>query len=167
MEFEDLRAELAKKAELNGFTLSGYDSVPGNKLFQIYKAVWMPCKFNGQPLELHFEIQDSKIFRLDCHWFPYGNFKNLIQADFQSKFPQHADLIEERNEFIRALSGDAQKAYPKNSRKRQLKFNALSGIEWAWNENFDWKNIADEIANIVTAVSPYIDARFGKEINEY
>ena len=41
MNFEELRAELAKNKNLNYYTLSGYGSVRGNKLIQIYKAEWM------------------------------------------------------------------------------------------------------------------------------
>lgn len=167
MKFEELRAELAKNEKLKYFTLSGYDSVRGNKLLQIYRAKWMPCKFNGQPLELHFEIQDSRILRLDCHWFPYEKFKNLSQLDMQNKFSQLANCIEARNAFIHKLSLDAQAKYQKNSRMRKLRFNALSGIEWRWEDSCDWQTIADGIAEIIVTVSPCVDNCFGKELNDY
>lgn len=167
MEFEEIRAELAKNEKLKYFTISGYDSVRGNKLLQIYKAKWMPCLFNGQPLELHFEIQDSRILRLDCHWFPYEKFKNLSLPDMENKFPQLAELIDKRNGFIRALSADAEQAYQTHSRKRQLRFNALSGIEWEWDDSCNWQTIAGEIAEIIVTVSPYVDKYFGKELNNF
>ena len=73
--------------------------------------------------------------------------------------------IEERKNFIHRLSTDAKAVYSNNSRLREIRFNALSGIEWRWDDSETWQNIADEIAEIVTAVSPCIDKYFGTELN--
>ncbi len=170
MKFEELRAELAKNEKLKDYIISDYYNAGGykrNNLLQIYKDNWMPCKFHGQPLELHFEIQSDRILRLDCHWFPYEKFKNLSLPDMENKFPQLAELIDKRNEFMCALSADAEQAYQAHSRIRQLRFNALSGIEWTWEESCNWQDISDEIAEIVTAVTPCIDKYFGKELDNY
>ena len=171
MNFDELRAELAKNDKLKYFTLSGYGNAGGrdnNELLQIYKFEWFPCTFNNIPIELHFEIQSNKILRLDCHWYPYGKFKNFDSKDELLKsFPQLEANIEERQKFISELSAKAQKAYPPKSHIRQVRFNALSGIEWAWEESEDWKDIAREIAEIVTAVTPCVENYFGKELNNY
>lgn len=167
MEFDELRAELAKNKILNGFTLSEYGSVRGKKLLQIYRAKWMPCKFNGQPLELHFEIQEDRVLRLDCHWYPYCKFKNLSLAEFENNFPQLAALIEQRNELIREVSSEAEAAHRNNSRLRQKRFNALSGIEWTWDEGCDWRTVAVEIARIVADVAPCVDKRFDGTLSNF
>lgn len=167
MNFEELRAELAKNKNLNYYTLSGYGSVRGNKLIQIYKAEWMPCKFINQPLELHFEIQDNRILRLDCHWYPYYQYKNLNREEFIKKFPQLENLIKERKMFISGLSKEAQAACTKTAHLKQVKFNAINGVEWSWEDIEDWKDIADEIAEIVLAVSPCVDNHFGTELNNF
>ena len=168
MNFEELRAELAKNDKLKNFTLSGYDNAGGkdnNGLIQIYKQSWFPCLFKGVPLEIHFEVQSNKLIRLDCHWYPYYKFKNLSQPELIKKFPQIANHIEDRKNLIHKLSADAKAAYSNNSRIREVRFNALSGIEWKWDDSSNWQNIADEIAEIVTSVSPLIDGYFGKELN--
>ncbi len=171
MEFEDLRAELAKNEKLKDYIISDYYNAGGykrNNLLQIYKDNWMPCKFHGQPLELHFEIQSDRILRLDCHWYKYAEHKNYkSKTEFAKSFPNLAVHIKERQQFMRALSADAEQAYQTHSRKRQLRFNALSGIEWTWGESCDWQDISDEIAEIVTAVTPCIDKYFGKELDNY
>lgn len=170
MNFEELRAELAKNKLLNYFTLSGYsnaDGIDNNDLVQIYKPYWFPCMFNGLPLEIHFEVQSNKIMRLDCHLYPYYKFKNLSQAELKIKFPQYENHLENRRNFIRELSVEAQSAYPQNSRIRQVKFNALSGIEWKWEESDDWNDIAKGIAKILIAVSPCVENHFGNELNNY
>ena len=128
---------------------------------------WFPCLFNGLLLEIHFEVQSNKLMRLDCHWFPYYKFKNLSQHELIKKFPQIAKHIEDRKNFIHKLSADAKSAYSKNSRIREVRFNALSGIEWQWTDSIDWQDIADEIAEIVTAVSPCLDGYFDKELNTF
>ena len=167
MEFDEIRTELAKNENLKYFTLSGYGSVHKNELLQVYKSEWMPCKFLNTPLELHFEIQDSRIFRLDCHWYPYYQYKNLNREEFIKKFPQLENLIKERKMFISGLSKEAQAACTKTAHLKQVRFNALSGIEWVWKDSDDWKDIADEIAEIVLAVSPCVDNHFGKELTKY
>ncbi len=169
MYFHDIRNELLNNPKLQEFEISDYTNAGGhqkNDLLQIYLERWMPCRFEGIPLELHFEIQSDKVLRLDCHWYVYNDHKNYkSKADLITAFPHLDGFIEERQNFIRVLSAEAQTAYPVQSRIRQVKFNALSGIEWIWKNGEDWQDIASEIAEIVVAVSPYVNAHFEKEIN--
>ena len=108
MTFRDLRDELLGKQKLNGYIISDYYNAGGRKrnyLLQIYKDNWMPCKFNGILLELHFEIQSDKILRLDCHWYKYSEHKNYkSKAELLNAHPNLYGFIEKRQEFMRKLS---------------------------------------------------------------
>lgn len=169
MLFREVRDELLRKQELQRYKISAYGNAGGRKkndFLQIFLRHWMPCKFYGIPLELHFEIQSDRIFRLDCHWYIYGEHKNYkSKEDLLKAFPNLNGFIEKRQKFIRKLSAEAQSAYPNKAHIRQVRFNALSGIEWKWDDSVDWKDIADEIVKIVTAVTPCVVNHFNNELS--
>lgn len=163
--FEGIRHLLQNNKLLKAFEVSNYGNAGGrnkNDFLQIYKVEWMPCKFKSRNLEIHFEIQSDRTFRLDCHWYIYGDYKNFTSksALLEKCTDLNESLIVERQKFIRDLSKKAQEAYDNKSRLRPVRFNALSGIEWTWDKTCDWKDIADEIADIVTAVTPCIEQFF-------
>ena len=92
MLFKDLRNELQNDAKLQGYNISDYGNAGGrnrNDFLQIFKDNRMPCLFNGILIELHFEIQSDRIFRLDCHWHNYEEHKNYkSKAELLKAFPK-------------------------------------------------------------------------------
>lgn len=146
--------------KLRTMTIVGTFNVGGveqNNGFKVFKQEW-----EKPPFEFHYEIQQNKkrpsnfYLRIDCHFFPYSNGKNLNKSEYVSLYGQ--DNVENRLKIMQYLNDNIKDCHEgiRVSRKK-WQYNSLWCTKWNLSPIQNIDDILSMILDIIEKTSSIID----------
>ena len=131
-----------------------------NNGFKFTKESWKNKKY-----EIHYEIQynkksDAFYIRIDCHFIPYSESKNLTKEEYKSRYGE--DEIIKRLEFMKGISKAVSCETDRIVYRNRWQYNALWCVMWDLSGCKDLDEAKNVILSIVSNTEPIIDNALNK-----
>ena len=131
--------------------------VEQNNGFKFLKQEWKKA-----PLEFHYEIQQNKkhpnnfYLRIDCHFSPYSNSKNLNKQEYISIYGQ--DNVDHRLKLMKDLNKNIRDCHESiRVLRKKWQYNSLWCTKWNLSQLQNIDETLSLILDIVEKTSIILD----------